>query len=456
MKKVFQICEFGVIRKQTGSEQNTFKELYLDDLTFENMINFVLENQGQNTEGEKAFLLYRKNRQEFIKVKNYVGVIELKNGVSIEILPKIYQEDTPQHIAETKRIFLRMLRTLKYTPFASLPQASLKTQDNFPILEIFVSNYLNELAKVIQTGIRQDYKIEQGNTPFLKGKLLLSTHLKENLGKKHQFYTEYSDYSKDNAQNRIIKNTLLILRGVSRNHQNIGNISKYLAYFNDIPVSLNVVQDIFQATQNNRLFKNYDLLMSWSELFLKKKSFTNFSGTSVNTAILFPMERIFESYVTHLFKKYAKDYTIQTQNTGCFLIERHLFNDTTKESKLFGLKPDLILDNQDPKTLERFVIDTKWKILNSSYTNSKQPYDISQADIYQLYAYGKKYVVSYGNEGKKQIKSPKLIMIYPKNINFEEKLPIFDYGDNLKLEVVPFDILSSDLEEQIRGILTAL
>jgi 5-methylcytosine-specific restriction enzyme subunit McrC len=454
MRQVFQICEFGTIRQQTGTDQNTFKEIYLDRLTFESMITFVLENQGQNTEGEKAFTLYRKNRHDCIKVRNYVGVIELKNGTSIEILPKIFQSETPENIKETKAVFLRMLRTMQDTPFASLPDASLKTQDNFPILEIFISHFLKELEKVVQKGIRQDYKTEQGNTPFLKGKLLLSEHLKYNSSKKHQFYTEYSDYSKDNPQNRIIKNTLQILRVISRNFHNNSEIIKYSAYFQDIPTSQNIVKDLHQATQNNRLFKHYDLLLSWCELFLSKKSFTNFSGSSVNTAMLFPMERVFESYIAKLFKRYANNYSIQSQSKGCFLIERHLFKGNEKTSDLFGLKPDLILENQNPEIIDRFVIDTKWKILNSSYTNSKQPYNISQADIYQLFAYGKKYVHHEENDKKKPIISyPKLIMIYPKNINFEEKLPTFEYDEDLKLEVIPFDILSANLQEQINNIL---
>jgi len=88
------------------------------------------------------------------------------------------------------------------------------------------------------------------------------------------------------------------------------------------------------------------------------------------------------------------------------------------------------------------VIDTKWKLLDE-YAERKN-YNISQADMYQLYAYGKKYT-SVTHE-------PRLVLLYPSNPNFTNKLEHFIYEGDLKLEVVPFDF-NKDEKEQIESII---
>ena len=69
-------------------------------------------------------------------------------------------------------------------------------------------------------------------------------------------------------------------------------------------------------------------------------------------------------------------YTISAQDKTY-----HLFD----EPKKFLMKPDIVIKNQ---VLGRvFVMDTKWKVLSDAKAN----YGISQADMYQMYAYQKKY-----------------------------------------------------------------
>lgn len=59
----------------------------------------------------------------------------------------------------------------------------------------------------------------------------------------------------------------------------------------------------------------------------------------------------------------------------------HLFDEPRK----FLMKPDIVIKN---KALGQvFVMDTKWKVLSDAKAN----YGISQADMYQMYAYQKKY-----------------------------------------------------------------
>lgn len=60
----------------------------------------------------------------------------------------------------------------------------------------------------------------------------------------------------------------------------------------------------------------------------------------------------------------------------------------------FELRPDIVLKKDDHVV----IMDTKWKILED---NSKSNYGITQADMYQMYAYSKKY------------KTPDVWLLYP-------------------------------------------
>ena len=58
---------------------------------------------------------------------------------------------------------------------------------------------------------------------------------------------------------------------------------------------------------------------------------------------------------------------------------------------------------------------------------SKITKGINQSDMYQLFAYGKKYKVN------------KVVLIYPQWKNFNKKIS-FSFDDNLSLDVAPFPL----------------
>ncbi|NAT16166.1 restriction endonuclease, partial [Pseudomonas syringae pv. actinidifoliorum] len=92
--------------------------------------------------------------------------------------------------------------------------------------------------------------------------------------------------------------------------------------------------------------------------------------------------------------------------------------------KVFQLRPDLMITQGE----KSWVLDTKWKRLDSEM--GRKNYGLSQADFYQLFAYGQKYLGGQGD----------LVLIYPKRASFQEALPIFEFSEGLRLWVVPFDL----------------
>ena len=62
-------------------------------------------------EGNHQFLKFKK--QDTLVAQNYVGLIQSKNGFSLEILPKTFKADTLTDEEKAKNLLLKMLQTLK-------------------------------------------------------------------------------------------------------------------------------------------------------------------------------------------------------------------------------------------------------------------------------------------------------------------------------------------------------
>ena len=121
--------------------------------------------------------------------------------------------------------------------------------------------------------------------------------------------------------------------------------------------------------------------MQWSKVFLMNRSFTSFSGRQDSKAILFPMESVYESYVAKQLKKLmiSRGWNVRTQDKAYYLFE--------EPKNQFALRPDIVLYYGD----RCVVLDTKWKVLVDNLSGN---YGISQSDMYQVYAYSKKYMTS--------------------------------------------------------------
>jgi len=381
---------------------------------FYDLKNFVLKNK-ENCEYLK--LAYNKQYGEALQAQNYVGVIQLKDGTTIEILPKI--ADLENDDDKTRQIVIKMLRTLKDSPFKYFDHANLKST-KMPLLEIFIQMFLAELARLVQRGIKNDYVDKEENLGFLKGKLKFGEHLKQNLVHKERFFVAYQEYLADRVENRLIKTTLEFLYKKSKSSANQQRIREFLFVFDEISPSSDPKND-FGKVKTNRQMKDYEQVLMWCKVFLLGNSFSPYKGDDVAFALLYDMNLLFESFVADRLKKRARRLEIKTQDRAYHLVETH------GSDKKFQLKPDIVARKGKGVV---FIADTKWKVINSKL--SGENYKISQADMYQLYAYGKKY------DGVKR-----LYLIYPKNENFAHHTHIkaFEYEDGgLALKAVPFDL----------------
>ena len=366
----------------------------------------------------ETFLL--EPRDKYLKARNYVGVIQTKNGRVIEILPKIdlaaTKEKSETQIWREKEIFLRMLRAWRDGPFRDTGNASVQSLKNFPLLEIFISMFLLDIGKLTRRGLARSYHRVEDNLHVLKGRLLIKDQLQRNLVHAERFYVRYQEFSTNRPVNRLLKSTLLLMHRLSGSANNQSLIKHALYQFEKVPESVNVTADLTRA-KVDRTMPLYVRLFPWAKLFLEGSTPTTFHGRSVGFALMFPMEQIFEDYVVHRVRREMGGWNIRAPDKRHYLVER---NSNGKQE--FRLEPDIVARrrNNAPR-----LMDAKWKRL----AKGERHRGIKQSDLYQLYAYGKKY-----EEANTQ--TPLLFLLYPWNEQFTKSMKL-DYGGDLRLEVRP-------------------
>ncbi|WP_340111967.1 McrC family protein [Maribellus mangrovi] len=425
MRQIKQISEFGTIWNKkdfvNDSIQETFDCIYLDGASFQNLVGFVAENNDTNSEVEQAFSFHRKRGKDFIRVKNFVGVLETRRGTVIEVLPKIYNDKSLTDIekkSKSKTLLFKMLRTLRNAPFKSIDQAHLKAS-KVPIIEVFIAVFIMEMELLLKKGIKHFYNSLNRNQRFLKGRLLFTDNLKHNLSHREKFFVQYDEYNADIPQNRILKATLIYLKEKSRSSKNISEIQNLLSLFEDVRMPPNIEKDLLKINGQSRLFSHYQTVLQWAKVFLLNKSFLSYNGNHLNTAILFPMETLFESYAAYRIKQFDSNWEVSIQDR-----KHYLLHDLGLDTDKFRLKPDIVIKTATNTT----IADTKWKLINEDLP--KINYNISQSDMYQLYAYGKKY--------QNYDENIHLVLIYPKSETFTNSLH-FKFESNLFIDAIPFD-----------------
>ena len=378
MEKLLEVKEFDKISCKENYKKTEYA--YLPEPIFNELEEFMYSFDGSEEHSDDlSFLKFGYNRGvgKTISVNNYVGVIQMKSGYQIQVLPKIDFVQEKEGVEDTKRVFLKMLRSMKDFPSKVFNEANLKL-DKMPLYEVFINMYLQEVRALTKQGLKSSYIGREDNQYFYKGKLLFREQVNRNAAHRERFYVHYDEYMVNRPENRLVKSTLLKLQRESASAMNQKEIRHQLTFFEMVDPSDNYHKD-FSSVVIDRNTREYDLLIRWAKVFLLNKSFSTFSGANQAKALLFPMEKVFESYVAQQMKKAYSDlpWTIDVQDKGYYLFDN---------PEKFSLRPDIVITRRDDES--RIILDTKWKRL---IDNPWKNYGISQMDMYQMYAYAKKY-----------------------------------------------------------------
>ena len=406
--------------------------------------------QATGADGERRPVLALRNG--VLHAGNCVGVIETRRGTVIEILPKIdlanvgdetrrpatrpgdraggaADSSTGLH-EETRRVFLTMLRNWRGFGQAQLDAAGIRAVCRFDMLEAFVHLFLTSVILLTRRGLARAYRTREANLPCLRGRILFPPHVRENLVDRSRFYVGYDEFTADRPANRLIHLVLRRLTGIVRHPANRQRVHQLRIVFSDVPLSTNPDDD-WARHRVDRSMRHYDAVMPWVRLFLFGRGLATFAGPHVNRALLFPMEEVFEDFVTAAVRRRRRRFTVRAQGPM-----KNLATDGAGRDAFF-LKPDVVLMDHGQA---RFILDAKWKRLDPGARN----HGVGQDDAYQLFAYGKRY-------GCRRV-----ILIYPRTAAFHETLR-FRFVDDPDLEMAcfPFNVVdpAGTVDAMLRDLL---
>ncbi len=431
MNEVIQIKEFDSITCEECDSQK-YGACRLTKNYFDELVTFVKEYVSNDTNVAASDFMkigYKRNVGDIVSFSSYVGLVQMCSGLQIEVLPKIdfYGEAEDKNM--TKQVFLRMLRSMKDFPSKVFNDATLNV-DKMNLYEIFINMYLQEVRQLVKHGLRSAYVQQEDNLQYYKGKLIVGQHIHANIGHKERFYVSFEEFNQNRSENRLIKASLEKLQKLTMSAENSKEIRQLLVSFEMVEPSKAYEKD-FAKVVIDRNSKDYENLMRWSKVFLLDESFSTFSGSTVSRALLFPMEKVFESYVAKNMKNVLgpKGWTVKSQDKGYYLF--------TEPRNQFALTPDIVL-RRDNRII---IMDTKWKKL---IDDSGKNYGISQADMYQMYAYSRKY------QNPETMEYPEVWLLYPDNVEMKGCGNIaFNSGDGTIVRVWFIDLknIENNLQE---------
>nr|WP_189691828.1 McrC family protein [Pseudomonas shirazensis] len=365
-----------------------------------------------------ASLLHIEGRRT-LKWDSYVGMLETPCGTRLEILPKHHEQE--DCLVKSRRLLRKLIQHALHLKPRETSVASLDLFDA-PLSEWVIGQFLAELDLLVKRGVRFDYRRIEEEQRFLRGQLNVVAQMRQPPGRQHHFQIRHDIFLPDRAENRLLK---LALEQVAKKTQQPANwrlANELRTMLAELPVSRQVSQD-FRAWSGDRLMAHYQAVKPWCELILNQQMPIAVSGEWRGMSLLFPMEKLFESYVEGWLRRRLSPAVRLTAHAARHSLCVH------DGSAMFRLEPDLLLEQGE----RAWVLDTKWKRLDGGDRRNK--YGLSQADFYQLFSYGHRYLDGSGE----------LALIYPRTAQFSAPLPAFEFSSEMRLWVLPFDVEGDEL-----------
>lgn len=349
-----------------------------DDLPkgrFDDLLDFVLENDYEMS--SLMSLTSVRGRGRALRARNHVGVISFRDGTTVEILPKIGDHLDDDSI---RTMLVRMLMTVNDIPFTEQDISRMDSARMNPF-EFLIRMFISEVDLIVRDGMCRSYNDIHRNESALRGRIDFTENIRRNYAHRERMCQEYQVLDEGRAENRLIRSTLDLLYMTSTDQDNHRDLNRILSWFDNIEPSGNVERD-FGSVRIDRGMEHYSMALRWCRVFLDRRSMTSSKGHNVSMAFLFPMDVLYERYIARICRKVSRGrFKVSTQDAS-----RRLFDERCSPQ----LRPDIVLRNGD----RMIVLDTKWKRVSGRN-------DVSMADLYQMYAYSKRF----GTE--------KVVLLYP-------------------------------------------
>lgn len=305
----------------------------------------------------KYFTLVHKG----VKFSSYVGVIQIED-LLLEVLPKIDRSEESSDL--WKDVLIEMLRTTRKLKVNNIGNAFV-TKQHIHLLDIYFEWFLHEVQALIHQGLIKKYYKQTSNVKALKGKLEFANHLQKNLIHKERFFTTHQIYGTNHHEHQILGLALKIIEQFSNGTYLYSKCKTVQLDFPEVEL-VKPHPGLFSKLVYNRKNKAYKTALEIARIIILNFAPSISSGNEKMLALLFDMNNLWEEYVLAKLKTLKID--------GLKVIGQ--------SSKRFwhnvSIRPDIVVQKED----ETFVIDTKWKNIQS---NKPSTHDLRQMFVYNRY-----------------------------------------------------------------------
>ena len=321
-----------------------------------------------------------------LKTRDQIGVIQLPT-LTLEILPKISQEETVQEQLNTQRALLTMLHLTQTIPPGFPSLAPLLTV-NFSFLEVLTLLFAEGLLQNLQQGIPHDFVREEQPLPFVRGRLLISRQILSNPGQPLPLWNTYPAYITDTPANRLLKCASQKLV-TAATHEHTRTLLRQVLHLLETIPTVSPREAIAYPIPSTPRYQSLQPYLTFSRWVLQQQTPAFQQGTAVSFSLLFSMPELFESFVTQLLHRYQASLGLSNASLHPQPREHALLYYQKTRQTSHQLQPDLIIREEARVR----VLDTKWKRLSKPVP--------SREDLYQMAA----YALAYSNA--------ELLLVYP-------------------------------------------
>jgi 5-methylcytosine-specific restriction enzyme subunit McrC len=320
----------------------------------------------KDTNGEERYVFSRKGKYG-IKSNSLVGSISIKNGLIIEVLPKFAKGDlTEENIKRYRETLIDMIRVSKEKNFlSSTTQSSKISKGEMPLIRYMIELFSQSLLAQLRNGIFANYNRKVDNLSYIKGNILVSKTIQNNLIDKTKIYVSHNKHSSNNLLMQIFKTLAkILLNDTNLSYKAKNNLYEVYTLLDGVAI-INLKKYHFHDMVFSRLNDKYEILFRQAEyIFNQYMPFTSNHSSTPFWAILFNMDYLFEKFCAYLFKK--SNISFKAQNR---------IKVFTNKRKTLAIKPDFIIENC-------VVVDAKWKLINK-----KTLYGLNAQNFWQLFSY---------------------------------------------------------------------
>jgi 5-methylcytosine-specific restriction enzyme subunit McrC len=369
-----------------------------------------------------------------LRAQQVVGIIAA-DGCTLEILPKIEGLGTGEDESSRTRIRERLVHMLAvaYDLDLSIGEAtSLGTQKR-TLLEVLIGIFCTKLMDVLRNGMPRRYVPHEEDLATLRGRLDVQRQFTTLAATPHRLACRYEAFSADIALNQVMKAAVTRLAQVAQSPANQRRLRELAHLYADV-AAVPVKALRWDAIVLDRTNHRWRALRDLARLLLAGEYQTTSKGTAPGFSLLFAMNDLFEAYVARTLAQALRgtDLHVVAQDRRLYCLAE------PSGVRRFQVRPDIVV-RRGPEAV--LIIDTKWKRISARIDDPKQ--GVSQADVYQMMAYGRLY------------QCPSLVLLYPHHGGLHAEGETGRYrvsGCDDELVTATVDLAASGIAHRLRSL----